>query len=142
MNVSLTEFAIRPGPVSGGRSGSRCRMCIEKTFPNAKNLSQGAIIILWHQARFYTIQKICVIDHRMKVICALSDFTRDLTIQHYTLPLLSCLPSPLWSTIYNLSHLHVWLRRSIGPVQRTVRVGPCCVTCLRMKAEIAYELIE
>ena len=30
VNVTLTKFAIRLGPVSGGRSGNRCRLCIEK----------------------------------------------------------------------------------------------------------------
>ena len=29
VNKTLSKFAIRPGPVSGGRSGSRCRLCIE-----------------------------------------------------------------------------------------------------------------
>ena len=30
VNVTLTKFAIRLGPVSGGRSGNRCRLCIGK----------------------------------------------------------------------------------------------------------------
>ena len=45
-----------------------------KTLPNCENLSQGTIILLRHQARFHSIQKICVIDRKIQVICALSDF--------------------------------------------------------------------
>ena len=58
VNRTLSKFAIRPGPVSGGRSGNRCRLVYRKPFL-MRNLSQGTIILLALQVRFI-LTKRCV----------------------------------------------------------------------------------
>ena len=59
VNRTLSKFAIRPGPVSGGRSGNRCRLVYRKPFL-MRNLSQGKIVSLSVKFAVYSIQKMCV----------------------------------------------------------------------------------
>ena len=54
-----------------------------------RNLSQGKIVSLSVKFAVYSVQKMCVIDHKYEVYVRYRIFTNDLTIQYYTLPLLS-----------------------------------------------------
>ena len=60
VNRTLSKFAIRPGPVSGGRSGNRCRLVYRKPFL-MRNLSQGKNRFLERQVRSLLCPKdVCV----------------------------------------------------------------------------------
>ena len=94
VNVTLTKFAIRLGPVSGGRSGNRCRLCIGKPLlmrklePRYDNppLASSSLSIL--TKRFVlSIVKHCY-------MCVIGFLLKISAIQYYTLPLLSCLDHP------------------------------------------------
>ena len=68
LNKTRMSIAIRPGPVYRGRSASRSRLWNrEKPFPNAKTWAKVKWSSFGIKARFYAIQKICVIDHKSKL---------------------------------------------------------------------------
>ena len=78
VNVTLTKFAIRLGPVSGGRSGNRCRLCIEKPLlmrklePRYDNppLASSSLSILTKRFVLSIVKHcyICVIGFLLKIL--------------------------------------------------------------------------
>ena len=78
VNVTLTKFAIRLGPVSGGRSGNRCRLCIGKPLlmrklePRYDNppLASSSLSILTKRFVLSIVKHcyICVIGFLLKIL--------------------------------------------------------------------------